>query len=308
MSADRRAPLSISSSCTKRNSGLWRVPSAPPSGPRSMGAAASRISCACCGEAPSTEKYTFADPRSLATRTSVSVIMPRRGSRTSRRISSLNVCWICCAMRLARGNALFVMSLGSGYRSRHFDARVALDLVADPHVVVVLHADAALGAGTHFVDVVLEATQRLEAALEDHDVVAQHADRIVTADIAFHHDATRDRAELAGAEYLAHLCDADDLLLDLRREHARQHLLHVVDRFVNDAVVANVGAGLLDHRASRAVGAHVEADDPRIRRHRQRDVGFGDAADTAGNDLDRDLVGRQLRQRIAQRLGAALHV
>ena len=47
ISADRRAPLSISSSCTKRSSGLWRMPSARPSGPRSMSAAASRISCAC---------------------------------------------------------------------------------------------------------------------------------------------------------------------------------------------------------------------------------------------------------------------
>src|ERR1044072_154390 len=191
MSADRRAPLSISSSCTKRSSGLWRVPSARPRGPRSIGAAASRISCACCGEAPSTEKYTFAEPRSGATRTSVSVTMPRRGSRTSRRLA----------------------------------ARVPLDLVPDAHVVVVLHADTAFGAGAHFVDVVLEATQRLQAALEDHDVVAQHADRIVAADVAVRNDATGHRAELAGAEYLAHLRQAHDLFLDLRRHNAPQHQL-----------------------------------------------------------------------------------
>ena len=60
ISADSRAPLSISSSCTNRSSGLWRMPSARPSGPRSSGPAASRISCACCGSAPSTEKNTFA--------------------------------------------------------------------------------------------------------------------------------------------------------------------------------------------------------------------------------------------------------
>ncbi len=49
---------------------------------------------------------------------------------------------------------------------------VALDLIPDLDVVVVSHADAALGAGAHFVDVVLEAAQRLELAFEDHDVVA----------------------------------------------------------------------------------------------------------------------------------------
>ena len=49
----------------------------------------------------------------------------------------------------------------------HLDAGVALDLVADAHVLVVLHADAALGAGAYFVDVVLETPQRFEAAFED---------------------------------------------------------------------------------------------------------------------------------------------
>ena len=37
-------------------------------------------------------------------------------------------------------------------------------------------------------------------------------------------------------------------------------------------------------------------------------VGDGDAADTAGDDLDRHFFGGELVQRIAQRLGAALHV
>ena len=44
-------------------------------------------------------------------------------------------------------------------RAGDFDALVALDLVADLDVVVVLHADAAFGSGTNFVDVVLEAAQ-----------------------------------------------------------------------------------------------------------------------------------------------------
>src|SRR5690606_20589834 len=62
-------------------------------------------------------------------------------------------------------------------RPRDLGALVALDLIADLHVVVVAHADAALGAGAHFRDVVLEPPQRLELTLVDHDVVAQHPNR-----------------------------------------------------------------------------------------------------------------------------------
>src|SRR6185437_12807993 len=102
-------------------------------------------------------------------------------------------------------------------RARNLDAREALDLVVDAHVLIVLHADAALGTGTHFVDVILEAPQRLERALEDHDVIAQHADRIVATDRTLAHEAACNHAELARAEYLAYLRHPDDLLLDLGR-------------------------------------------------------------------------------------------
>ena len=56
------------------------------------------------------------------------------------------------------------------------------------------------------------------------------------------------------------------------------------------------------------VGARVEADDHRLRRERQVDVGLGDAADAGVDDVDLDLAGRQLGQRLRQRLVAALHV
>jgi len=51
------------------------------------------------------------------------------------------------------------------------DAGEALDLVAHADVVVVAHADTALGASAHFTDVVLEAPERVELALVNHDVV-----------------------------------------------------------------------------------------------------------------------------------------
>ena len=160
-------------------------------------------------------KRTHACERSGDTRREVSVTRPRRGSRTSRRISSARQhgalhllarfawrvgmpCWTC-----RRGMGRFTVMP----RSRDLDAGEALDLVADAHIVVVLHADAALGARTHFVDVVLEAAQRLELALEDHDVVAQHADRVVALDrnLPLDDQAAGHRAELARAEHLAHL-------------------------------------------------------------------------------------------------------
>src|SRR5690606_19801086 len=194
------------------------------------------------------------------------------------------------------------------HRSSDLHAGVALDLVADSNVVVVANADAALRTRAHFVDIVLEATKRLELAFEDHDVVAQHADRIAATDVAIHDDTTRNGAELTGAEHLANLGKAHDLLLHLRCQHAREHLLQIVDRFVDDAVVPDIDARFLDHVASGAVGAHVEADDPRIRSLCQRHVGLGDTADPARNDLYCNLIRGQLGQRVAQRLDTALHV
>src|SRR5690606_19047189 len=62
--------------------------------------------------------------------------------------------------------------------ARDFAGIVDFDAVAYPHVVVVLHADAAFHAAAHFLSFVLEAPQRFQLALEDHYVVAQHADAL----------------------------------------------------------------------------------------------------------------------------------
>src|SRR5690606_22779511 len=110
-------------------------------------------------------------------------------------------------------------------RALHFDALEALDLVARLDVVVGLHADAALGIRAHFVDVLLEAAQRFQLALEDHRLVAQHADRLVAPDHALDDHAARDGAELRAAEDLADLGGADDLFADLHAQDARGDLL-----------------------------------------------------------------------------------
>src|SRR5690606_41846256 len=64
--------------------------------------------------------------------------------------------------------------------------------------------------------------------LVDHDVVAQHADRILPPHVAVDHHAARDVAELRRAEHLAHLGETDDLLANLGLEHAGERRSDVV--------------------------------------------------------------------------------
>src|SRR3546814_15479835 len=102
-----------------------------------------------------------------------------------------------------------------------FDAREALVLVARLHVVVLLHADTALGAAADLVDVLLEAAQGFQLALEHHGVVAQHADRLVAPDHALHDHAAGHGAELRTAEYFA---DRDrKRILERKRGSLRVH-------------------------------------------------------------------------------------
>src|SRR5690606_30328949 len=117
------------------------------------------------------------------------------------------------------------MSTATSERALHFDALEALDLVARLEVVVGLHADAALGVDAHLVDVLLEAAQRFQLALEDDHFVAQHADRLVATDHALDDHAAGDGAELGAAEHLADLGGADDLLADLHAQDAGRDLL-----------------------------------------------------------------------------------
>ena len=84
--------------------------------------------------------------------------------------------------------------------------------------------------------------------------------------------------------------------------------LHIIDGLVDDAVVAQLHTGFLHRLARTGIGAHVEADDERLGGGGELHVGRRDAADAAGDDLHLTLVDRQIGQRLAQRLVAALHV
>src|SRR5262245_47678830 len=200
------------------------------------------------------------------------VISPTRGSLTSRRTRSESSRLSCSSMRRALRYSRGTASLSRAQLAGDFDALKALDLVLDPDVVVALDADAALGAGPDLVGVVLEPLERFELALEDHDVVTQHADRVVAAYVAIHHQAARHGAELARAEHFPDLGEAHDLFLDLGRKHAGEGRADVVDRLVDDAVVADFHV-LVAHRvARRGVGADVECDDPGPRSRGEHDV------------------------------------
>src|SRR6185295_9934221 len=119
----------------------------------------------------------FACERSPDTSTAVIVTRPTRGSLTWSRRSSASSRWICSPTRCARCECFFtsVADEEELQRPRHFDDLVDLELVALFDVVEVLERQAALEAALHFAHVVLEALQRVELTVVDHDAVAQKA-------------------------------------------------------------------------------------------------------------------------------------
>src|SRR6185312_3827860 len=164
---------------------------------------------------------TFACFKSAATSTDVTVTMPTRGSLTSLRRISARSRWISSATLRLRGVVRCGMFVGAGggeprlprpfpsERARGLDDLVHLELVALLHIVEVLDRQAALEARLHLAHVVLEALQRIELAVVDHDVVAQHADLRAAAHEALLHVAARDHADLRDPVDLAHLDQAE---------------------------------------------------------------------------------------------------
>src|SRR5688500_3891386 len=199
-----------------------------------------------------------------------------------------------------------------GSRSRR---RVALHLedfddVADLDVVVVLQADAALETVLDLADVILEAAQRADLAFVDDDVVAQQTGlRFAGArDAALGDHAAGNRADLRHLEDLAHFGGAEAHFLEGRIEHAGHRLLHLFGHVVDDRVQPDVDLLPFRHVLRVAVGSYVEADDDGVRRRRQQHVRFVDGADARADDPDLHLLVGQLRQRVGQHLGRALHV
>src|SRR3989338_4871967 len=193
-------------------------------------------------------------------------------------------------------------------RARHFFGRVELENVARLDPADAVHADAALEAGEHLADVVLEPLERADRAL-GHDGLPAPDPHLGVADhLAFRHVRAADRAELGDDEDLAHLGLPERRLPDLGGEHPGQRRLEIVDHVVDDIVAPDVHAVRLRLARRLRLGLHVEADDDGGGRGGEHDVALVDGADRAVDDLELDLVGRETLERVGQRLDGALHV
>src|SRR6516225_5085384 len=161
---------------------------------------------------------------------------------------------------------------------------VGLDHVLDPDVAVA-DADAALEALADLGHVLLEPAQRLHAeVLRHHDPVADQACLAAAGDDARTDDGAGHVADARHPEDLADLRRAELGLLELGLEHALERGLDLVDRLVDDRVVADLDALALGQFPGPPGRPHVEADDHRVRRDGQVDVVLGDRADTAADD------------------------
>src|SRR5699024_3028527 len=121
----------------------------------------------------------------------------------------------------------------SGQRALHFLALEDVDDVALADVLVVLEGHAGFLTDLDLADLVLEALQRLQRALVDHDIVAQQAHARRAARHALGDLAAGDLAGPGDLEDLQDLGIADEALPDLGREQALGRLLHVVDQVVD---------------------------------------------------------------------------
>src|SRR3954453_12180138 len=72
-------------------------------------------------------------------------------------------------------------------RPRYLFAVEELDLIADLEIVEALQAQAALIAGRHFSNIVLEALEGLHCPLVDHGAATQHPGAAVAGDPAVEH-------------------------------------------------------------------------------------------------------------------------
>src|SRR5262245_53863137 len=101
---------------------------------------------------------------------------------------------------------------------QHAPHREDLDHVADANVVELIEADAAFESALDLAHIVLEAAQRPDLALVDHDVVADEPRLAVAAarDAAFGDHAPGNRAELGHLEDAANRSHAQADFLERR--------------------------------------------------------------------------------------------
>src|SRR5580700_3075036 len=176
-----------------------------------------------------------------------------------------------------------------------------LDRVGDPDIVVA-DADTALEALADLGRVLLEPPQRVHRqVVGDHHAVPDQPRLVTAVDRAAAHDAAGHVADPGHPEDLPDLRRAELDLLELGLEHALERGLDLLDRLVDDRVVADIHALALGQLARPAGRPDVEADDHRIRGDGQVDVVLGDRADTPADDPQGDLFADiELEQRVLE--------
>ena len=97
-------------------------------------------------------------------------------------------------------------------------------------------------------------------------------------------------------EGITHFGFADQNIFVLRRNHAFDGFFDILDRFVNDAVEANVYAAALCHNLGFAVRTDVESDDDCFGRLRKHDVRFRNGTSRRMNDRNFDFVARKFQK------------
>ena len=135
----------------------------------------------------------------------------------------------------------------------------------------------------------------------DH-VVAQQADFGVALDQAIAHAATGHRSNFRDAENFEHLGAALVGFLESRLEQAAHGALDLILQLVNDRVQADIDFFLLGNFLRLALRPHVEADDDRIRRRSQKNIGLRDGPHARSQQFQSHFVVRELRQQIAESL------
>src|SRR3984893_652496 len=168
--------------------------------------------------------------------------------------------------------------------------RKGLDDVAGLHPLDPLDPDAALEPLQHLTDIVLEALERADGVLAKHGLAPLDAHPRGTDDLPLDHGAAEDRSDLGDGEELLHLRTAVNGLADLRREHAAERRLDVVEDVVDDAVVPEVDAVGLGLARCLGLGLDVEGEHDGVGRRGERDVRFGDGADRAVDHVAPDFL------------------
>src|SRR6266700_1473658 len=184
-----------------------------------------------------------------------------------------------------------------------------LDGVADPDVVVA-DADTALEALADLGRVLLEPAQRVHRqVVGDHHAVPDQPRLAAAADQATAHDGPGDVADPRHPEDLPDLRGAQLDFLELGLEHALERRLDLLDRLVDDRVVADVDALAPGQLAGPVGRPDVEADDHRVGGDGQVDIVMGDRADAAADHAQADLFADvELEQRVLEGFDRTGHV